>query len=271
MSREPDAKRRRLQVMLAAGESDWALLEEAARLAAGLQAELLGLLLENAELVEAAGLPMTSLMPASGAGPGALTADMMQQALRIWSASTRERLGQAAERWQVPCSVRAMAEYTATDPGTNHAVETITFFTESVMRPGGLSLEQVLAEHASGPVVVMRRPIPAGAPMVVLFEGDARVLAMAETLARIYRSPLMILPVGADPQTSAARAEQALQLRRSGGLAADVLVLGPETLENLGNRLRQLQASALALARGSDLLARDDLIGRTAGALLILV
>ena len=55
---------RRILVALEAGESAPALLEAAANLAAGLHAELVGLFVEDRELLDAADLPVTRSIPA---------------------------------------------------------------------------------------------------------------------------------------------------------------------------------------------------------------
>ena len=111
---EPDL--RRILVTLDAAEQRQSTLEEVARLAAGLKAELVGLCVEDSELLEAAELPVTQIVSSHSGAAAARDSALMQRAFRIWSAESRKTFEAVAERWSVRWSFQvargALAETT---------------------------------------------------------------------------------------------------------------------------------------------------------------
>ena len=96
----------RILVALDASEESQKALEATARLAADLEAELVGLFVEESELIEAAALPMTRLILRHGQSQTALDPALMRRALKITSSRARSALAATAERWQVKWSFR---------------------------------------------------------------------------------------------------------------------------------------------------------------------
>ena len=96
--------RRRVLVALDPCEVDPADFEASARLAAGLDAELVALFVEDSDLIAAADLPVTHLIPAGCRQLAALDAAAMRRAFRVAEARAREHLSNAAERWHLDWS-----------------------------------------------------------------------------------------------------------------------------------------------------------------------
>jgi hypothetical protein len=97
MSLPKESPRLRVVLTLDAGECDRSILDVAASVAAGLDAELTGIFLEDARILEALALPRTRVQSAHGAS-GAWAPDEMLRALRIHGERLRADLAAAAAR-----------------------------------------------------------------------------------------------------------------------------------------------------------------------------
>ena len=96
--------RRRVLVALDPCEVDPADFEASARLAAGLNAELVALFVEDSNLIAAADLPVTHLIPAGCRQLAALDGAAMRRAFRVAEGRAREHLSSVAERWHLDWS-----------------------------------------------------------------------------------------------------------------------------------------------------------------------
>ena len=99
---------RRILVALDASPHSMAALEAAAELAAGLQAELLGVFVEDVNLLRLAGLPFAREVHAFSAIPRALDSQEIERELRAQAERARRALARAAEREQVRWTFRVV-------------------------------------------------------------------------------------------------------------------------------------------------------------------
>lgn len=205
---------RRILLALGAAGADAETLDAVARMAAALEAELVGVYVEDQDLVTAAALPTTWSWPRSGAGRRPLDARIMERALRVSAARASAALASVAARRRVRWSFRVasggesqtvFAEAAAGDllalASRDRALRRrgIEAMRHAV---GGVACCSLLLVHGDGR---SRRPI------VALYDGSARVLALALRLAEGFGLPLRILAVGrtaaaAEKQVTAARA-----------------------------------------------------------------
>ncbi len=250
---------RRILVALDAGEQGLADLEEAARLAAGLEAELVGLFVEDTELLEAAGLPVARVISRHAPGDMALDAALMQRALRVWAARSRESLAAAASHWQVQWSFR-VARGTLAEQVLSEAGE---FDLLALGRPGGPlrearrhSATHSVTEQARCSVLLLQKGPLARRPVVVVFEGSERALAVGRTLSRVYGCRLLVLAAGPDAAAAAKlEAEAAAWLARHDTIGEVDPLAGPEP-EALGEALRARYAGIVVLDRQGALTPR---------------
>ena len=193
---------RRVVVALEAGETGHAALEDAARLAAQLKAELVALLVEDLEPVAAAGLPVTRIVSPGDGRDGALDAAMMRRAYRVWSRNTRQAVEATATRWKVSWSCRATEGHGAEQLIGEAGAEDILALPRSLGRvtPGGDAACSVLAVRRSGAL---------GRPVVVFYQGRTASLAAGLALARLYGSQLVVCALGADAEEVAALGDSA--------------------------------------------------------------
>jgi nucleotide-binding universal stress UspA family protein len=99
---------RRILVALDASTHSLAALEAAADLAAALEAELLGLFVEDENLLHLAGLPFAQEVHAPWAASRQMSSDRMEKELRLQASQARRALQTAAERVQARWSFRTV-------------------------------------------------------------------------------------------------------------------------------------------------------------------
>ena len=153
---------RRILVALEAGESAPALLEAAANLAAGLHVELVGLFVEDSELLEAADLPVTRSIPSHAQAHVPLDARLMRRALRIWETKAGDALASAAERWRVEWSfrvVRGTMEEQILAEARSHDLLALGTPAKAVRRARLAAASRALAERAGATVGVYSREL----------------------------------------------------------------------------------------------------------------
>lgn len=217
---------RRILVALEAGESAPALLDAAANLAAGLHVELVGLFVEDSELLEAADLPMTRSISSHAQAHLPLDARLMRRALRIWETKAGDALASAAERWRVKWSfrvVRGTMEEQILAEVRSHDLLALGTPGKAVRRARLAAASRALAERAPCSVLLMQAAGGAERPVAVIYDGSERSLATGERLARIYGRPLHVLALGDSEAAAVARQEEAAAWldRHRGGARVD--------------------------------------------------
>ncbi len=234
---------RRLLVAREAGESAPALLEAAANLAAGLHAELVGLFVEDSELLVAAELPVTRSIPSHALAQAPLDARLMRRAFRIWEAKAGDALASAAGRWRVEWSfrvVRGTMEEQILAQARSHDLLALGPPGKAVRRARLAAASRALAERAPCSVLLMQAAGGAERSVAVIYDGSQRALATGERLARIYGRPLQVLALG-DSEAAAAAGQEAAAAwleRHRGGARADrhVVASAAEICEALKRR-----------------------------------
>lgn len=247
---------RRILVALEAGPESAAALDRAARLAAEMQAELAGLLIQDEGLLRLCELPVWEVSLGSGARrrPDRQT---LEWELRAQAAEMRRRMEAAALRRQLVWSFQVAR-------GRGPAA----------VRGAAVEAELLIlgARRRAG-----RQAAAVPAPVVAIYEGGeggARVLDIAVRVARDAGAPvLVLLPAGSIGEADAEKAEADRLLRQSGVMRALAVVpLDPEALtaavEAAGCRLVVLQdegaASGEALDRLLEAAGCDAVLVRTA-------
>ncbi len=202
----------RILVALDASEESQKALEATARLAADLEAELVGLFVEESELIEAAALPMTRLIPRHGQGQAALDPALMRRALRTTSSRARSALAATAERWQIKWSFRVVQGALGDEMLSQaHGHDLLAVGRPRRARQGARpaeDLRRVMAEAACS-VLLLRRGETRARPLVVLYEGSERSLVVGHTLAQAEARALRIMALGDREAVVAERARDA--------------------------------------------------------------
>lgn len=227
-----------------------AALETAARLAAQSEAELVGLFVEESELLEAAALPVTRVIRGSDFTLDRLDRSVMEQGLKAWAAQARAHLTAVAERWQVQASFRVargdLAEALLAEARRCDLLALGTVGRVSQRNRIGTTAQR-MARQAPCSVLVMRRDETPSLPVVVLFEGNERALAFGSALARMQGRGLEIVAVDAD-RLATAKAWLAEQ-----DLSATVEEIATDDAERLSEQLASQAVGIVVLERAGAL------------------
>lgn len=198
-------KVRRIVVALDTASSVLPVIEAAAGLALGLNAELAGLFIEDERLLRFAGLPFAREFGFASARSRPLAPASVERALRAQAEQLRRLLAATAERlslaWtleivrgEVPRSVLARAS----------ASDLLVLWRSEYAWPG--------ASRRADPA--QRFPALAARPVAVVFDGSAmalRALSTGSTLAEIIGSKLIVLVAAAEAEGFKNLRQQAAQ------------------------------------------------------------
>ena len=172
---------RRILMALDSGYEDVSSVEAAAALAARLRAELLGLFVEDIDLVRLAELPDISAYSMLSAGRQRLATDHLKRILRMQLARCRQAVEEAAARRRIKCVFqvrqgRLVAEV-LTMAGTSDLVVVgwskggvSTPWATTRMAP--VATAQAVAEAAARSVLLLRPGGAVGGPVVVAYDGS---------------------------------------------------------------------------------------------------
>lgn len=230
-SSEPEERIAQILLALDAASHDLASVQSAVALAARLQAELLGLFVEDSDLLRIAQLPFAQEVALSTALDRALGGGELERSLRVLAAEAQRALAEAAGRAQVKWSFRTVR---------------------------GRRLQSALAEAGATDLLLLGRSRrgrwqrhEAGAPphtVYLLFDGSEQAVKAAGVVAKLAtgnHTDIVILDVA--PEQSSPGAREIVGRLREAGLSA-----GARPLE------------------GSDLATVLSKVGRPAPALLVL-
>jgi len=196
----------RILVALDASPHSLAALEAAVALAADLQAELVGLFVEDADLLRLAGLPFARQQGVYSPEPRPLDEPQVARELRARARRAEQALAAAAGRAQVPWSFR-VARGTIAAELLSAAAEADLI---SLGRAGwslagrrrvGSTAKKVLSQ-ASRPALIVRQGAHLGLPIMAVYDGSAlagKALAAAACLPQSQESKLLVLVVADDP------------------------------------------------------------------------
>jgi nucleotide-binding universal stress UspA family protein len=201
--REPSVKR--ILVALDTSKHSLAALAAAVELAAHLDAELLGLFVEDINLLRLAGLPF-----AQEIYPSAVTRQMdsarLEYELRLQAAQARRALAEAAELLRVPWSFRVARGQVAAEvlaAAMEADLLSLGIASRPLLRrtrPGSTAL--AMAAKAPRAVLLLQHGERLGQPVLVTYDGSTAAKRGLEMAARLVqtvkpeaRQPLIVLIV----------------------------------------------------------------------------
>jgi len=191
---------RRILVALDASRHSLAALEAAAELAAILEAELLGLFVEDANLLRLAGLPVAREVRYPFAMPARMDRTRMERALRAQAAQARQALAAASERRHVEWSFRVVrGEVTPEVLSAALEADLLTLGKASrplTQRARMGSTARAAAEEAPCCVLMLQHDVEIQPPVLAAYDGTPtarKALTMAAHLARRQEGALTVL------------------------------------------------------------------------------
>ena len=263
MAAEAELALRRILVALDVSEQSRAALEAAARLAGGLNAELVGLFVEDSDLLRMAELPVTRLVGARGTG--ALDPAMLRRAFKVQAAEAREALERSAEQWQVKWSFRvtrgSSAEAVVDEAGDFDLVALGRTSRPAVRTaPLGATARRT-AMAASCSVLVSRGGQRAGCPLLTLYEGGTRALPLTAELSRVFACSLIVGVLAETPERAAALEAEAETWLRESGLRGRVERLDRAEAAAIHDLVRRRDAGLLVVDQRGPLASKLNLEG----------
>lgn len=261
---------RRILVALDASPHSLAALGAAVELAARFEAELLGLFVEDINLLRLGDLPFSDELGIVSAIRRSLETVEVERQLRARAVEVRHTLQAMAERAQVRWAFR-----TARGPIVEELFKAAAEVDLVILGRQGWSLGQRQRLGSTARAAVYQAPTltlvtGTGArprlPMVVVFDGTPlahKALAVAASLARFASSHLLVLILADLEQTSETLYEEAVAALRVQPLEIGYRVL---TLENVGRlaHMVRLQGGGMLVLPG-----RDDLMQHPALQVLL--
>jgi len=191
---------RRILVALDASHHSLAALEAAADLAATLEAELLGLFVEDANLLRLAGLPVAREMRYPFIAPARLDRTRMERALRAQAEQARRALAAASERRHVAWSFRVVRGEVASEvlaAAMEADLLTLGKASRPIIRRVRIgSTARAATEGAPCCVLMLQRDVGIQPPVVVTYDGTRiahKAITMAAHLARQHMGTLTVL------------------------------------------------------------------------------
>lgn len=263
MAAEAELALRRILVALDVSEQSRAALEAAARLAGGLNAELVGLFVEDSDLLRMAELPVTRLVGARGTG--ALDPAMLRRAFKVQAAEAREALERSAEQWQVKWSFRvtrgSSAEAVVAEAGDFDLVALGRTSRPAVRTaPLGATARRT-AMAASCSVLVSRGGQRAGCPLLALYEGGTRALPLTAELSRVFACSLIVGVLAETPERAAALEAEAETWLRESGLRGRVERLDRAEADAIHDLIKRRDAGLLVVDQRGPLASKLNLEG----------
>ncbi|MDJ0980686.1 MAG: universal stress protein [Kiloniellales bacterium] len=262
-AREPELVLRRILVALDVSEQSRAALEAAARLAGGLNAELVGLFVEDSDLLRMAELPVTRLVGARSSGT--LDPAMLRRAFKVQADQARAALEHTAERWQVKWSFRvtqgSIAEAVVAE-ADNFDLVALGRTSRPAVRTaplGGTARRAALAASCS--VLVSRSGKRPGCPLVTLYEGGAGALPLAAELARVFACSLIVGVLAETPERATALQTEAETWLREAGLSGRVEGLTGAGADAIHELVQRLDAGLLMIDQRGPLASKLNLEG----------
>jgi len=261
---------RRILVALDASAHSLAALEAAVELAASFQAELLGLFVEDVNLLRLTELPFTQEIGLFSTTRRRLEVVQLERQLRAQAGRVRQRLTLIAERQHVPWTFRVVRGGIAT--------ELLQAASETDLIILGRTGSSLSGEHRLGSTartiltraprltMILQHGVQLGSPVIVVYDGSAtaqKALTVAMNLDQEKNGHLVILALADDPDTAHRLSQQVETQLQAEDLTAHYRWLATTRLSHL-NHVVQLE-------RGGVLVLPADIANLQGERLLALV
>lgn len=211
---------RRILVALDASAHSLAALEEAAHLAAAMEAELLGLFVEDINLLRLAGLPFTRQISYPSGTAERLSAERLDRELKARAEMARKALAEAAERRRAAWSFRIARGQVAAEILAAAAEADLILAGRAGWSPARLigSTARALLSAAPRAVLLMSREAAGKGPVMAVYDGSADARRALDTAARLARAEevgmVVFLAAATSEQQERWRQQAALQLQQ---------------------------------------------------------
>lgn len=252
---------RRILVALDTSAHSLAALEAAARLAETMHAELIGLFVEDVNLLRLAALPFAREVRWPSSTRRSLDEARMERELRLMASQARRALALAAEEAETEWTFHVVRGAVA-DEVLRAALEADLLSLGRASRPLSRrvrlgSTAQAAAIRGGRSVLLARKGADPDLPIVVTYDGSAvspQVLAAAVQMAQTDESNLIVLILADDADDAPQLAEEASDLLGDRVAHAEYRFLPTNGEESLTAMLMQEHCSLIVLGGENELL-----------------
>jgi nucleotide-binding universal stress UspA family protein len=245
---------RRILVALDASRQSLAALEAATDLGARMQAELIGLFVEDVNLLRLAELPFAQEVGSYSAGQRQLTPARIEEQLRAQAERARRSLQAHAERASVPWSFEVARGVVTTAVLTAASrVDLVILGRTGHAAASPLALgstAQGVASAAGCHTLVISHARKLRLPVLLLFDDSPlarRSLAVACSLLQEQDRHLIIFALGSDPDSAARAKQRAAEWLVVRGLEARFQLLTRPSAADLVDRIEREGCGMLVL------------------------
>lgn len=256
----------RIMVALDASPRSLEVIETAARLAARLGSEIIGLFVEDIDLLRVADLPFTQEISLFSSGLRPMDRLELERQFRAQATWMRQALEQVAEREHLPWQFRVARGSVARELLTAGAEAELLILGKIgrslVQRRRIGSTVRMLILERPGLTLVLQEGKEFSSPVVAIFDGsDAsqKALAAAGSLVETKQANLLVI-ILADDEASARKLKDDVADRLTGlGLAAEVRRMINPSLEGLAEMVRMQSTGPVVIPCGLRLLQDEAL------------
>jgi nucleotide-binding universal stress UspA family protein len=257
---------RRILVGLDASLHSLAALEAASELAGALKAELVGIFVEDVNLLHLAGLPFAREFRYLSSADRPLDSPSMERELRIQAEQVRQTLAGVAERRQLRWSFRVVRGQVATELLTAAqeadllALGRASWALTRRVRLG--TTARVVAAQAPRPVLLLQQGHAICQPVQLVYDGSPtarRALATAAQLAALTGSHLTVMLVMDAPESGQRLQEEVDARLQAQQVKADYRQLGKPSAAELAQALRMAGGGTLIISADNPLLEGEGL------------
>lgn len=257
---------RRILVALDASTHSLAALNAAAELAAALHAELIGLFVEDENLLHLAGLPFAQEIQSPAATSMPMSSDNMEHQMRLMASQARRALADAAERAKARWSF-SIVRGQVTSSVLEAALEADLVAMGRVGRPlhAGSRLgstARAASIRTNQSVLLMREDSDLTYPVLVTFDGSRpawQALTVAARLAHTSDDKLKILLLTETLEEATPMKDDISGWLDERGLEADYHWLPQATVSKLAEMIHASKNCVLVLGGDNPLLHADAL------------
>jgi nucleotide-binding universal stress UspA family protein len=255
---------RRILVALDASTHSLAALEAAAGLAASLQAELIGLFVEDENLVHLAGLPFAHEVRSPSATRQPMSSDKMEQQFQLQASQARRALAEAAERVQARWRFQTVRGQVTASVLTA-ALEADLLAMGRVSRPLSRgsrlgSTARAASLRTKHSVLLMQQGSDLSYPVLVTYDGTPagqQALATAARLAKASGDNLNVLLLGDSAEAVAPLREEVAGWLGQRNLPAKYHWLPHPTVEDLARMIQATDDCVLVLGGENSLMEAE--------------
>jgi nucleotide-binding universal stress UspA family protein len=264
--RELEPVIRRILVAVDASTHSLAALEAASALAEALRAELVGIFVEDINLLRLAGLPFAREVRYQSALDRPLDSSGMERELRVQAEQVRQALTGIAGRRQLRWSLRVVrgqvaAELlTAAQEADVLALGRASWSSSRRVRLGETA--RTVVAQASRAVLLLQQGHSICSPLIAVYDGSPeakRVLITAIRLLPAIGGHLTAIIVGDTPEAATSLQGEASEFLQSRGVEIHARQLVNPTAADLAHAIRTAGGGTLIISAASPLLQADGL------------